>query len=98
MEAHPTLAEALRGTRLKANLSQEELAGRLGLSQSTISFWENGVETPTLENLVNLATELPGVVSFLIAGEAELLQRLERLERLVYGGRCGCTNCGCGGG
>lgn len=91
-----SLADVIRATRLKHQLTQKELARRLGVSQGTISFWENGIEAPTVENIIALALELPEVVEGLQGREHEMLQRILRLERELFGGRCACAGCNCG--
>lgn len=90
------VAEALREARVRKRLTQRELATRLRVSQSTISFWERGIETPSVEHIVALATELPEVVEGLPSHERELLRRLVRLERQLFDGRCACPGCSCG--
>lgn len=39
--------EELRRRREEAGLSQEDLSRRLGMSDSAISYWENGRHIPT---------------------------------------------------
>jgi len=68
----------------------------LSVSQSTISFWENGTETPTVEHLIVLALELPEVMESFDGRERELLQRVLRLEREMFDGHCACAGCQCG--
>lgn len=41
--------------REKANLSQKQLACKLGIGRSTVSKWETGVSLPTAAKLVPLA-------------------------------------------
>ena len=89
------LSAAIRDARAGRGFSQAELAARLGVSQGTISFWENGVETPTFKNLVKLAVELPELTVAIEDHELNLLQRLRQLEHEVLGQRCGCRNCTC---
>src|SRR5687767_12237563 len=91
-----SIPHALRAARLERSLTQGELAARLGVSQGTISFWENGAETPTVEHLIILALELPEIVESFDGRERELLQRVLRLERAVFDGRCACEGCRCG--
>ncbi len=86
----------IRAARLERGLTQGELARRLGVSQGTISFWENGTETPTVEHLIVLALELPEVIESFDSRERELLQRVLRLEREIFDGRCACAGCQCG--
>ncbi|MEK7880793.1 MAG: helix-turn-helix transcriptional regulator, partial [Deltaproteobacteria bacterium] len=60
--------------REKAKLSQEELAEKLGVTQTTITRYENGHRLPCadfLESLVKLSGCDPG---WLLAGEAEITE------------------------
>ncbi len=90
-----SLSRAIRGARLEHKLTQGELAARVGVSQSTISFWESSIETPTVEHLIVLALELPAIVEHLQGYERGLLQRLLILERDLFAGRCACAGCNC---
>jgi transcriptional regulator with XRE-family HTH domain len=94
--AHGNLQEAIRCARAERGLTQGELAARLGVSQGTISFWENGTETPTVEHLIVLALELPEVVESFEGRERDLLRRVLRLERHLFAGHCACPGCSCG--
>jgi transcriptional regulator with XRE-family HTH domain len=89
------LPEALRAARWQRRMSQGELAQRLGVSQPTVSFWERGVETPSVENLISLAAELPEILGSINERERELLRRLLRVERHLFNGRCACKDCSC---
>src|SRR5262245_12016012 len=48
----------LRELRLRAGLTQSALAGRLGLSQATVSAWERGLKRPGKAAAGALAGEL----------------------------------------
>ena len=91
------LPGAIRRARVARHWSQMTLADQLSVSQSTISFWERGVETPSLEHLVELARVMPEIFEQLARQEADILARLYQLERIVRGGQCLCQECGCGG-
>lgn len=39
----------LRAARTNANLTQNEAAERIGVSRDTISNWENGITSPSVE-------------------------------------------------
>lgn len=80
-----TLAQAIRAARVAQGLTQGALAARLGVSQSAISFWENGVETPLLEHLLRLALELPAILGRLDRHEWELLARVPGLDQGRFG-------------
>jgi transcriptional regulator with XRE-family HTH domain len=87
---------AIRAARNERGLTQGELAARVGVSQGTISFWENGTETPTVEHLIVLALELPEIIESFDGRERDLLRRVLRLEREIFRGRCACVGCQCG--
>ena len=59
-----TLGNRIRLVREKAKLSQEELAEKLGVTQTTITRYENGHRLPCadfLESLVKLSGCDPGM-------------------------------------
>jgi len=91
------LPQAIRTAREKRQWTQAELANRLEVSQGTISFWERGVEVPSLEHQVQLVTLLPEIFEQMAEREIDILARLYRLERAVYAGKCSCLGCGCAG-
>ena len=45
----------LKNHRESRKISQSELAKRIGISQATISLWEDNKRTPTIDNCVQLA-------------------------------------------
>ena len=57
--------------RKKKNLTQNDLAKRLKVSNYTISNWENGKSMPSYELLIPLTKELDISISELINGEYE---------------------------
>jgi transcriptional regulator with XRE-family HTH domain len=89
------LPHAIRTARTERALTQAELAARIGVSQGTISFWESGVEMPRVEHLVALTVELPEIIDSFSGRERELLQRMVRIERELFAGRCACKGCAC---
>ncbi len=50
-----SFCEQLKAIRIEKGLSQPELAQLVGVSKGMISFWENGVNEPTITNLIKLA-------------------------------------------
>ena len=44
--------ELIREARLRAGITQRDLAERLGTSQSVIARWENGHRSPTVETML----------------------------------------------
>ena len=55
MKNKTNLGESLYHFRKKANLSQEDLAEKLGVSRQSISKWECGESLPDTENLIALS-------------------------------------------
>jgi len=49
------LPKILQELRYRNKLSQEKLAEKIGIHQSNISDWENGVSRPEYEHLIALA-------------------------------------------
>ncbi len=91
-----SLGSAIRMERRRAELSQQELAARVGVSQGTISFWERDIETPSLDNLVRLLARLPDLVDAVRQHRNDVLVQLQQIERVLFDGRCACENCPCG--
>ncbi len=49
------LSDNIRNNRKKINLSQEELAEKVGVSRQSVSFWETGQTQPTIDNIIALS-------------------------------------------
>lgn len=58
---------AIRLQRKVIRMSQVELAGALGVTQSTVSRWENGEVAPTVENQLAIARVLRSDARILFA-------------------------------
>ena len=50
-----SVAGGIKKLRTNNNLSQEELANELGITKSTISAYEKGIRTPSLEVMVDMS-------------------------------------------
>jgi transcriptional regulator with XRE-family HTH domain len=48
----------IRTIRVRRGILQAELAKRVGVTQKTISIWENGEQVPSLENVYQVAAAL----------------------------------------
>lgn len=85
--------EIIREARRRAGLSQEELAERLGTTQSVITRWETGNRSPTFENLVRAVRACGLDIAFtlgrpdhdhdLFIAENRRLRPAERLDQLT---------------
>jgi transcriptional regulator with XRE-family HTH domain len=75
-------AKIIRNARLKRELSQEELARRIGVTKGAVSQWESGESAPSRKNQKALAREL-GISSAEL--EAVLSSGLSLLDALPEG-------------
>lgn len=72
MPSHDTatwVAKRLREARDANGLTQGELAERLGVTQTAISYWESGKRTPGIEELLDLAAQLGRDIRFFLPTE-----------------------------
>src|SRR4051794_37672734 len=63
------LPQRLSEVRALTQLSQSELAGKLGVSASLISHWEKGTRTPSASQLLDLARHLGVALDYLLNAE-----------------------------
>lgn len=82
------IGEQITLLRKQQNLSQDELAKKVGVSRTIIGNYERNANTPSIEVLVKLAKVFNVTVDFLV-GEGELsafdkdvLKRIEDIEKL----------------
>lgn len=54
----PRFPNTIRQYRVKAGLSQQQLAALLGICRSFVSLWERGLRLPSFPRIVRLAREL----------------------------------------
>ncbi|MDD6224485.1 MAG: helix-turn-helix transcriptional regulator [bacterium] len=59
----------LREVRKRQSLTQQELADRIGVTKTSISCYESGTRTPTLETLIDLANELNVEITYFLGAE-----------------------------
>src|ERR1035437_1267750 len=75
IDLHLAMAHAIRPLRLRAGLTQTELAGRLGSSQSRVAKMEAGDPTVSLDLLIKahlaLGTPATGITRRLLRGEGK---------------------------
>lgn len=77
-------SERLKELRKQAHLTQVELAGKLGIVQSSYADWERGRKKPTQDNLVKIAQILNVSVDYLVGNsdEENTNKELEDIELL----------------
>lgn len=64
------ISDSIRKLRKENNISQDELAEKLGVSRQSVSLWETGQTQPTIENIVALS-KIFNVSSDVILGNAD---------------------------
>lgn len=75
-------SERLKKLRKQAQLTQVDVAEKLGISQPAYASWERGVKKPTQENLVKIAQVLNVSVDYLVGNSEEKLDNIELLFRM----------------
>ena len=61
-----TFAERLKELRKEKQLTQQELADKVGISRVGYGYWEKGSREPSLDKLVELDRELDSTVGYLL--------------------------------
>lgn len=64
------LSDNIKNYRKKNNMSQDELAEKLGVSRQSISLWETGQTQPTIDNIIALA-KIFNISSDMLLGGSE---------------------------
>lgn len=65
------LSDNIKNFRKQINMSQDELAERLGVSRQSISLWETGQTQPTIDNIIALS-KIFNVSSDVLLGNGEV--------------------------
>ncbi len=75
-------SERLKKLRKQAQLTQVDVAEKLGISQPAYASWERGVKKPTQDNLVKIAQVLNASVDYLVGNSEEKSDELDNIELL----------------
>ena len=73
------LSDNIRSYRKKNNLSQDELAEKIGVSRQSVSFWETGQTQPTLDNIISLS-KIFNISSDELLGNTESINIMQNEE------------------
>lgn len=60
------LCDVIRQLRNEKNLSQQQLAQRIGVNKSTVALYESGERSPSLSKLVSLSYDLGVTTDYLL--------------------------------
>jgi len=55
--------------RESSNMTQTQLALKLGVTRTTVTMWEMGINYPTVENLIKLSEIFNCTIDELVKGE-----------------------------
>jgi transcriptional regulator with XRE-family HTH domain len=70
------LSEKIKKLRSENNLTQEQLAGKLQVSRSTISSWETGRSFPDLEMIIDICDSFHVSLDFLLREDEKMVRKL----------------------
>ena len=81
------IGERITALRKEKNISQTELASRLGVSRQAVSKWEQGSSSPDTNKLIQLAEVFDTEVEFLATGihpepKSVVLNVVETVEKV----------------
>lgn len=85
-------SERLKKLRKQAQLTQVDVAEKLGISQPAYASWERGVKKPTQENLVKIAQILNVSVDYLVGNSDNTEDELDNIELLFRMNSKGLSN------
>ncbi|MDG0264802.1 helix-turn-helix domain-containing protein [Streptococcus thermophilus] len=85
-------SERLKELRKQAQLTQVELASKLGIAQSSYADWERGRKKPTQDNLVKIAQILNVSVDYLVGNSEKKADELDNIELLFHMNSKGLTD------
>lgn len=69
-----TLSDRLQALRKEKNLSQEQLAEKLGVSRQAISKWESSQATPDINNILKLSEIYNVSTDYILLGKTMVSQ------------------------
>lgn len=75
-------SERLKTLRKQVQLTQVDVAEKLGISQPAYASWERGIKKPTQENLVKIAQILNVSVDYLVGNADYTVDKLDNIELL----------------
>jgi len=81
-----TLGEKIKSLRTKTNITQEELAEKVGVSRQAVTKWESDIGMPDVENIKNIATLFNITVDELLDYKREILGEIVLEEKYSLDG------------
>lgn len=74
--------DRLRKARLNANITQQELAKKVGAKANSVSNWENGISRPDIEQVSQICAVLNVSANFLI-DTSEISETITPTDKII---------------
>lgn len=75
------VADRIRYLREKNNLTQTDLANRLGISRSAVNAWEMSLSSPSISNIVEMSRVFHVTADYLLSASEKLLVDISELSQ-----------------
>ena len=76
-----SISQNIKTYRKQNNLTQQQLADRLGVTHQTVSNWENGRSMPNLDTLSDISKKLNIDINYLLYGKKTDNEELKKKIR-----------------
>lgn len=79
------IEKKLKDARVKAGLTQEQVAEKIMVSRQTISNWENGKSLPDIVSIMNLSDLYQISLDELLKGDKKMKEKMEKDVKVAKG-------------
>lgn len=81
------IEKKLKDARVKADLTQEQVADKIMVSRQTISNWENGKSLPDIVSIINLSDLYQISLDDLLKGDKKMTEKIEKDVKFAKGNK-----------
>ena len=81
------IEKRLKDARVKAGLTQEQVAEKVMVSRQTISNWENGKSLPDIISIMNLSDLYQISLDELLKGDTKMKEKIEKDVKVAKGNK-----------
>ena len=79
------IEKKIKDARVKAGLTQEQVAEKIMVSRQTISNWENGKSLPDIVSIMNLSDLYQISLDELLKGDQKMKEKMEKDVKVAKG-------------
>ena len=72
------IGEKLRNCRMRAGITQEQLAEEMSVSRQTISNWENGRSLPDIISVIKISELYQVSLDDLLKGDGKMMEKIKK--------------------